>query len=136
MTLNEIAIVSGGSLTILIAVFHTRFYSIFEWERDFEVVSNRNSKIYYTIHLGLLFLFAGIGSISILYSKILSQCTGISFGLVFLLSLFWLWRTLWQIYYFQLKDKRKKMPAIHYALTVIFGLTFLSYTIPLVSKCL
>jgi hypothetical protein len=57
MPLAKICIVLGGVLSFLMACFHTRFYRMFRWDRDFEKVTLLNHKVLYSIHITLLLLF-------------------------------------------------------------------------------
>ena len=134
MSLAEISVITGGVISILMAIFHTRFYTLFHWQTDFKQISHRNSKIYYTIHLALLLLFFGFGAISLFFANELATCSGLSLGLMVLFSFLWLWRTMWQIFYFKPLFKGKKPPIMHWVLTIHFGLLFVTYTIPIVIK--
>jgi hypothetical protein len=130
-----ICIYIGGVLTILMAFFHTRFYKMFDWEADFEKLSPVNSRILYSIHIALLLLFFIIGIFSLIYAKELSQSIGLSAGLNCLLSVFWLWRFIWQFVYFKI-EKGQKLPFISILLSVIFALLCISYFVPLVYRFL
>jgi hypothetical protein len=122
-----ISIYAGGILTLMMATFHVRFPKLFKWNADYRSVSELHKKISHTIHLALLLIFYIIGLISILYAGELSECVGISFGLNLMISIFWLWRAGWQIYYFKGKT-------MHYALIAIFSLLFITYLIPIIIK--
>lgn len=71
-----ISIYIGGVLTLLMALFHTKFYKMFKWKADFKDLSLANPRILYTIHLALLLLFFIIAIVSIAYAKELSQNIG------------------------------------------------------------
>jgi hypothetical protein len=130
-----ICIYVGGVLSLLMAFFHTRFYKMFNWKTEFEKLSLANSRILYTIHIALLLIFIVIGVISIIYAKELSHSIGLSVGLNFLLSIFWLWRFIWQLTYFRV-EKGQKSPPISILLSVIFILLFVSYFIPFLYRFL
>ena len=134
MSLAEISVITGGLLTLLMAILHTRFYALFNWKSDFRHISLRNSKIHYTIHLALLLIFFGFGIISLLFARELATCTGLSLSIMVFFSLLWLWRTVWQIVDFGPLVKDKKLPIFHLVLTIHFGLLFVAYTIPIVFK--
>ena len=59
----------------------------------------------------------------------------ISSGVNCLLSVFWLWRFIWQLVYFRV-EKGQKLPAISILLSVIFILLFVSYFIPFLFRFL
>ncbi|MFW6324460.1 MAG: hypothetical protein ACOC0U_05290 [Desulfovibrionales bacterium] len=49
-----------------------------------------------------------IGTLSLVYARELSTSRGLAFGFNLLLSLFWIWRFVWQIVYFK-REKNKKI---------------------------
>jgi len=133
LSVAEISVITGGTLTFLLAVFHTGFYSIFGWKNEFKKISLLNSRIYYTIHLALLLILFAFGTLSFVYVEELAKCTGLGLGVMGLFSLLWLWRTIWQIVNFSPKGD-KKLQTMHYVLIVIFGSLFMSYSIPILLK--
>jgi len=130
-----ISIYIGGALTLLMALFHTRFYRMFNWKTEFENISKVNSKIIYTIHQALLFLFIIIGLISLIHAQELSRSYGLAAGFNLFLSLFWLWRLVWQLVYFK-RERGKKLPPMAVFLIIAFALLFVSYLIPLIYRIL
>ncbi|MCK4910422.1 MAG: hypothetical protein KAR83_02220 [Thermodesulfovibrionales bacterium] len=134
MLLTEISVVIGGFLSLLIAVFHTKFYSLFEWQKDFEKISPVNAKILYTIHLALLLLLFGVGFLSLIFYDDLAKCTGLGLGLMIMFSLLWLWRTIWQILFFNPDRKNKQLLKMHYILIIIFGVLFVAYSFPILVR--
>ena len=130
-----VSIYFGGVLTLFIAIFHTRFYKMFNWKNDFEKITIINTRIIYTIHLALLLLFFMIAAISIIYAKELSQSVGLAFGFNLLYSIFWMWRLIWQFVYFK-KEKGQKIPPIGIFLIIIFILLVVSYLIPVICRFL
>ncbi|MCK4662216.1 MAG: hypothetical protein KAT68_05085 [Bacteroidales bacterium] len=125
--ISLISIYAGGILTLLMAIFHTRFYKLFKWKAEYSHVTEINKKIFYTIHLALLLVFFIFGFLSLIYAQELSKSTGISFGINLMISIFWFWRTIWQLLYFKGK-------IMHYVLIIIFSLLCMSYLIPVISK--
>ena len=123
--ISLISIYVGGIQTILMALFHTTFPRIFRWEAENRRLTALNRKIFFTIHLALLLFFFGTGIFTLFYARELNSCRGESFGIILMLSLFWLWRTIWQIIYFKGK-------ILHYILIVYFFLLFTAYFIPLI----
>ena len=130
-----VSIYFGGVLTLLIAIFHTRFYKMFNWKNDFEKITIINARIIYTIHLALLLLFFMIAAISIIYAKELSQSVGLAFGFNLLYSIFWMWRLIWQFVYFK-REKGQKIPPIGIFLIIILLLLVVSYLIPVICRFL
>ena len=134
MLISKICIITGGILSLLMVMFHTRFYKLFDWKKDFEKISIKNQKIFYTIHLALLLLFFVFSFISFAFANELSQCNGLACGITLGYSLFWLWRTTWQIVYFRPMKSQKvdKMIFMHYLLIFIFGILFVVYLVPFI----
>lgn len=124
-----ISIYAGGVLTLMMALFHTRFYRMFRWKKEFENVSHINVRIIYSVHLALTLLLFMIGILSILYAGELSLSAGLAMGFNVGLSVFWLWRMIWQIAYFR-REKGKRQAPIAILLVIIFALLFISYLMP------
>jgi len=125
--IEKISVYCGGILTLLVTLGHTRFYTLFNWKDTFEKMGVPNNKIFYTIHIALMLTLFISGLLSIIYAKELSKCIGISLGYCIMLSLFWLWRMIWQITYF-------RGDSAHIAMIIAFCIIFISYTIPISIK--
>lgn len=121
--IKQISIYCGGILTLLVALGHTRFYTLFDWKVAFDKMGVPNNKIFYTIHIALMLTLLISGLSSMMHAKELSKCIGISLSYCIMFSLFWLWRTIWQIAYF-------KGDIAHIAMIITFCIIFISYTIP------
>jgi hypothetical protein len=132
-TLSLISIYCGGLLTFFMGIFHTQFFKIFKWEKVFNNISVIDKNIFYTLNIALLLLFFGIASVSLIYAEDLSSASGPALGIILINSLFWLWRTIWQILYFT-PDKKSKRLYLHYILILYFSLLFITYTLPVVLK--
>lgn len=131
----KLCILIGGILSLVMVLLHSRFYKMFKWEDEFAKISLANSRIIYTIHVALILMFLIFGILSLVFVNELSQCRGLSFGLLLCYSLFWLWRAIWQMVYFKPpKDYKGKVPAIGYIMTLLFILLFVVYLLPLVLK--
>ena len=126
-----ISIYCGGGLSLFMVIFHAQFFKLFHWKKEFEKLTEINRRILYTIHLALLLLIFVFSSISFIYAAELSRASGISCGILIGYALFWLWRTLWQIFYFK-PDKKSRLLFLHYSPIVIFFLLCISYSVPVV----
>ncbi|MEN6617556.1 MAG: hypothetical protein ABFD12_13450 [Syntrophorhabdus sp.] len=124
-----ISIYTGGVLTLFMAIFHTRFYRMFNWKSAFGKLNARDSRVLYSIHLALSLLFFAIGGLSLIYACELSRSAGLAFGLNIALSAFWIWRLIWQLTYFK-SSKGRRQPAINIILIVVFFLLAIAYMIP------
>ena len=96
MDVSKFCIYVGGALSLCMVLFHSRFYKLFDWKKEFENVSLKNRRIFYTIHMALLLLFLIFAFLSFVFVNELSQPTGIALGVTLAYSVFWLWRTIWQ----------------------------------------
>ncbi len=131
MILSKISLMVGICLTILMIVFHISFPKLFKWKKDFQRITGTNKRIFFTIHIALFLFFIMIATLSIFHFNELVKCTGISFSFLLSLSIFWLWRTIWQVVYFK-PEKGSSLLYMHYLLTLIFFLLFISYSIPII----
>ncbi len=134
MKTSELFILAGGVLTLFMVIFHCLFYKMFDWRSEFEKIKLINHRIFISIHVALILSFTAAASLSFLYYREMADCNGIACGLVVSCAVFWLWRTMWQIFYFKIPKDVKKTPVLHYLLIVIFALLFISYTIPVIIK--
>ena len=138
MVFVRACIIAGGILSLLMVIFHSRFYQLFDWGREFKNITLRNQRIFYTIHIALLLLFVAFAVLSFVYVDELSRATGLALGVTGVYSAFWLWRAVWQIVYFRLPKKSgaRNMPFLHYVLIAIFILLFIVYLVPIISRVL
>jgi hypothetical protein len=118
------------------AWFHRGFYTLFGWRREFEKILPVNAKILYTIHLALILLLLCFGLVSLVYFRELGRGEGLAAGVTLSYSLFWLWRTVWQLVYFRPRRSRAgtRTPVLHYTLVVVFAVLCVVYLVPLVAR--
>lgn len=133
MIISKISLMTGGILTLLMAIFHCFYPKIFNWEKDFQRITGTNKRIFFTIHMALFLLFFILSIITIIYCNELTKGEGVSFLFLLLISLFWFWRTLWQIIYFK-PEKGSKLLYMHFILIIIFFILSISYILPLIVK--
>lgn len=135
MFLSKCFIAIGGILTLLIAIFHSRFHVLFNWENELIKLSKPNQRTMVTINVALIVLLFFFSLISFAYMNELAQHHGIAFGILLFFSIFWAWRTFWQIFYYR-KPKEISMfdrrLFLHYVLIVVFGFLTISYFAPLI----
>lgn len=128
MNISEFSVLTGGILTLGMLIFHIKFYVLFGWKSEFGKIQILNHRILYTIHIALILFFLIFSLLSFTYLKELSACSGLAFGVMLFYALFWLWRVIWQIFYFKGKT------TLHYFLILIFSLLFITYFIPIILK--
>lgn len=133
MILSKVSLIIGSCLTILMVIFHVSFPKIFKWEKDFQRITGTNKRIFFTINVALFLFFIIISIITLVHINELIKCEGISFSFLLLISIFWLWRTIWQIVYFK-PDENSKFLLMHFVLIAIFFILFVSYSLPIVLR--
>ncbi|MEN6348737.1 MAG: hypothetical protein ABFD08_04975 [Syntrophomonas sp.] len=126
------SVIFGGILTFLMFVFHTRFYKMFGWQQELSNLTLANQRILYTIHIALLILFLAFSLISLIFYRELSQPVGLAAGMLFVISAFWIWRTVWQVFYFKVPPGTPSVPVMNYALIAVFALLAAAYILPLI----
>jgi len=125
-------ITTGGVLSIVIGLFHTYFYRFFNWDNDFSKISVLNARVLYTIHVATILLLIGFGILSLQFTEDLSAANGLAAGICIFYSLFWLWRLIWQIIYFNPSKMKldSKLLLTHYMLVSLFAILFVVYGAP------
>ncbi|MFQ5640247.1 MAG: hypothetical protein ACE5IR_19885 [bacterium] len=136
MNLIKLGIVFGGILSLALAVFHCRFYKRFNWQAEFEKMSLVNSKIFYTLNIALILFFLIFAFMSFSHAEELSRGEGLAGVIVAAYSLFWLWRTVWQVIYFSPSKMNMKQSQLimHYSLILLFVVLFILYLAPVASR--
>lgn len=125
------SVIFGGVLTFLMFVFHTRLYTMYGWQQDLSNMTLASQRILYTIHLALL-LFLAFSLVSVIFYRELSQPEGLAVGLLIALSVFWIWRAVWQVFYLKVPPETASVPVMNYALTAVFAMLAMAYILPLV----
>ncbi len=101
---NETLIFIGGFYNFAFAIFHLLFWRIFNWDKDLKRMNFTNGNILQILNLSLTFVFIIFAFLSFLYTQeIISTQLGNS--ILRLISFFWFFRALQQIYFFGLKNK-------------------------------
>jgi len=101
---NETLILIGGFYNFAFAIFHLLFWRIFNWDKDLKRMNFTNANILQILNLSLTFVFIIFAFLSILYTQELIS-TQLGNSILRLISFFWFFRALQQIYFFGLKNK-------------------------------
>jgi hypothetical protein len=131
MILSKISVFIGGFLSLALFLFHAKLYTLFGWQGEFTKISMLNGKIIYTVNLALTLLFLFFSIMSFAYFNELARCDGLAFGVCLGLSLFWIWRLIWQFVCFQWV-----ISGVSIFLVGSFLLLSVSYLMPVVLKVL
>jgi hypothetical protein len=129
MILSKVAIFIGSFLSLALFLFHAKLHRLFGWQGEFTKISMLNGKVIYTVNLALTLLFLLFSIISFIYFNELARCDGLAFGLCLGLTLFWVWRLVWQFFYF-----KWVISGISMFLVGSFLLLSISYFIPVLVK--
>lgn len=124
----------AGAVSVALGVGHTAFHRIFGWEREFAKMSVLNRKVFTTIHVATTLFLLVCGVLTLRYAPLLAQPGEAAWVICLSFGAFWLWRLLWQLFYFRpsrLQPKRSLL-VLHYALVVLFALLTAGYGAPLV----
>ncbi len=138
MRLAEIAIVTGGVLSLLVTIGHTRFYRVLGWREEFERMKPLNRQILYTIHVALYLLLLPGAFVSIRHPEQLARADGLGGALAFTYAAFWCWRLVWQIAYFGPHWRRAspRLRRVHCALVVLLVVLTAAYAGPVAAAWL
>ena len=132
----RLAILFGGLLTFLLAIFHSFFPILLKWKDDLKNISIINRKIFMTFHIGLIALFLFYAFLSFVYTEELSKCDGLAGIITGFWAFVWLWRTIWQVTYLKPSQKNEKPLLRHIVMVVWFLMLFVAYSTPIAFKFL
>ncbi len=135
----KIGILVAGILSLLLAILHIpQVWQYFfpSWTRELEKLSLVNRKLVTTILVALALTLLVFALTSLIYAEELSLGGGLATGIATAYSLFWLWRTLWQVFYFVPSriEHDNKLLIFHYSLIVVFIVLFVVYLLPVASS--
>jgi hypothetical protein len=95
------ALVAGGILNLLLAVFHLLFPWIFAWSEDLQPVSAANRAIIYTFQSVMVFVLLAFAYISIVHKADL-VATRLGRTVLLLIGIVWIIRGIAEVVFFRL----------------------------------
>jgi hypothetical protein len=120
MQLGEIAIVTGGVVSVGVSIGHAFFDRLLGWGDDLAQMKPGNRTVLYTIHVALYLLFLPFAIVSIAYPAELVRPGGVGGTIALSYAAFWAWRLVWQVVYFRkLARESRRWRTIH---PVLLGL--------------
>ncbi len=131
MKLAEISIITGGAGGILLVLFHVYVFRVMSGNEEIINLSVSLRNIITTIHLGLILLFVIFIMLSFAFYRELGACAGIAYGINLALTLLWLWRAAWQVYFF---NPQPGQGLVHYASTAVYSMLMICYLIPIAAR--
>jgi hypothetical protein len=122
--LNKLLLV-GGIFHFGFAIFHLFFWHLLHWKKDLASLTVINRAVMQILNLCLTFVFFVVAYISIFFSN---ELITTSLGKVILISIsiFWLFRLIEQIYFFNIK---KRFSII---LSILFLIGSVIYLVPFI----
>jgi hypothetical protein len=97
----EALIITGGFYNLGFVAFHLLFWRIFNWEHELKQVSALNRATMQVLNLSIIFAFIIFSYISFAHTtELLTSPLG--HGLLVLMALFWLTRSIQQIVFYKL----------------------------------
>ncbi len=137
MRLGEIAIVTGGVLSIGVSIGHTFFDRLLGWGDDLARMNPGSRTVLYTIHVALYLLFLPFAIVSIAYPAELARSGGVGGTLALSYAAFWAWRLVWQLVYFRaIARKSRRWRRIHPALVGLLAVMVAAYAGPVLAAWL
>ena len=119
----EILIKAGGIYNIGMIVFHLLFWRIFDWSNDLESLSFLNRATMQVLNISLMFAFIIFAYVSLAHTEELLT-SSLGHTLLLLMALFWLVRTVQQVYFYKLRHR------VSWAFLLLFLSGAILYSIP------
>ena len=114
-----------GIYSLGFAVFHTRFWKIFDWKNELPKLKDFNRGILQIANICLIYFFLFVSAICFIYPGELLK-TGLGHFFLAGMSIFWLGRTIEQFIFLRIDH-----PMVHF-LTYIFLVGAILFAIPLI----
>ncbi|MCB9258201.1 MAG: hypothetical protein H6612_02525 [Ignavibacteriales bacterium] len=100
---NETILYLGGIYNVILIIFHLSFWKIFNWKKELSRMNFLNRNVYQILNISLTFIFVIFAYLSFFYNHEL-LVTPLGNITLKLISFFWFFRTLQQIYFFGIKN--------------------------------
>ena len=114
----------GGLHCLGFALFHLAFWRLFGWKHELAKLSPANRAIMQILNLRLVYVFLGMGALSLAFSDELLD-TRLGHVILAFMALFWLGRSIEQLVFLRINDWRVHL------LTALFVLGAVLYAVPL-----
>lgn len=114
----------GGLHCLAFAVFHLAFWRLFRWKHELAKLGTANRAIMQILNLRLVYVFLGMGLLSLAFTRELLD-TRLGHVVLAFMALFWLGRSVEQLVFLRINDWRVHL------LTALFVLGAVLYAVPL-----
>lgn len=121
--LAEVSLFAGGIFNLGFTIFHLFFWKLFDWKKDLAALTPVNRSVMQILNLCLTFLIFVMSYVSLLLPQDMLT-TNLGKSLLVAFALFWFFRSLEQIFVFEVKGR------LSVAFTLIFLLGSIFYVIP------
>ena len=101
---SEIYIIIGGIYTLGFLIFHLLFWKVFNWKKGLRLLNEIDKSTMQVLNISLTFVFFIFSYISIFYPDDLIS-TDLGLSIIILISIFWFFRSIVQIYFYGLTNK-------------------------------
>lgn len=134
----QYGLIFAGLSSLLLGIFHIPLIwgTVFpRWNTEINGTSLLSRKLINTVLVALGLTLAFLGSATLFLIKDTPENNTIRVWFLFSCSLFWLWRTIWQILYFPYRklNPGPKLLFLHIGMIVIFVVNTLAYLVPIVA---
>ena len=133
MTLAAVAVVTGGVLSLGMAVLHSRLPAILGWEEEFGRLSDSNARALASIHMALTLVFVVLGLVSIACVQEISQGVGLGGWLAGSCGAFWAVAAVWHATVLR-PGPDGKGAKLHLVMLLWHGLLALCYLTPILVR--
>jgi hypothetical protein len=96
--IRNLFVVLGGSIYLLLGLFHTTFWKMFDWEKELTKLSQVNSNLMQMLNIGITIMVISLGIILIIYRKEV-QSSKLGRALLIVSFLFFLGRMIAEFYF-------------------------------------
>ncbi|MCL7715716.1 hypothetical protein [Stenotrophomonas mori] len=124
METAELLVRLGGVHSLGFAAFHLGFWKLFGWKGALARLDPVNRAIVQILNLRLVYVFLGMGAVSLAFAHALTA-TPLGRALLGFMTLFWLGRTLEQFVFLRIHDARVHL------LSALFVLGATLHAVPL-----
>lgn len=138
MNMMMYGLVFAGVSSIVLGIFHLpRIWGIVftTWHAEINSLSLLNRKLVNTVFIALCFALVALGTLTLFLVGSDFQFDRFQVWFLALCLLFWIWRLIWQIFYFPYRKLKpgSRLLSLHIALIVSFAVNTIAYAAPVFS---
>ena len=96
--IRNLLVVIGGAIYLALGLFHTTFWTLFNWDKELTRLSQVNSNLMQMLNIGIAIMVISLGLILIIYRREV-QNSRLGRALLFVSFLFFLGRMIAEFYF-------------------------------------